>query len=62
MIEVLGGDNLYLWCFVLLDLVVIGYLLVVKVILEILVENSMKLIVLKGFLEYYFIINLKVKI
>ena len=60
--EALGGDNLHLRRSALLDLAAIGYLPAAKAISETLAENSMKLIALKGLLEYHLTINSKVKI
>ncbi|MEB3342929.1 HEAT repeat domain-containing protein [Okeania sp.] len=59
--QALDGDNLQLRRSALLDLAAIGYLPAAKAISETLAENSMKLIALKGLLEYHLTKNSKVE-
>lgn len=53
--QALDGDNLQLRRSALMDLAAIGYLPAAKAISETLAENSMKLIALKGLLEYHLV-------
>ncbi|MGB3509679.1 MAG: HEAT repeat domain-containing protein [Microcoleaceae cyanobacterium] len=57
--QALDGDNLQLRRSALMDLAAIGYLPAAKAISETLAENSMKLIALKGLLEYHLVAQSK---